>query len=218
MKRIFLLFAIACFSINVQAQIDRSTGKSTPIKGFGKSLETSDSSLLDFPRNHSLSKKNGLFKHTRKLVDPSEKEEKPLKMTTDNGLMKFETKFNPSYLNDNEIREEHGNDAYLGDYKTGGASVDLMFRDHEFVDGDKVRILVNDKVVHNSITLTGRLQGILITLETGFNKIEIVALNQGTSGPNTAEFKLYDDQGKLLTSNYWHLLTGTKGTMIVVKN
>lgn len=218
MKKL-LLFAVVCFTIHAQAQIDRSMGRSTPIKGLDRSsMKTPDSSLLDFPRNHSLSKKNGLFRNTRKLADPSEKKEKPLKMTTDNGLLKFKTEFNPSYLNDREAREEYAEDAYLGDYKTGGSSVDIMFRDHEFVDGDKVRILVNNKVVHNSITLTGRLKGILIKLEAGFNQIDIVALNQGSSGPNTAEFRLYDDQGKLLTSNTWNLLTGAKGTMIVVKN
>jgi hypothetical protein len=43
------------------------------------------------------------------------------------------------------------------------------------------------------------------------------ALNQGTSGPNTAAFSVYDDSGNLITSNEWNLTTGIKATIVVVK-
>jgi hypothetical protein len=33
-----------------------------------------------------------------------------------------------------------------------------------------------------------------------FNKIDFEALNQGSSGPNTAEFKVYDDKGSLISA------------------
>ena len=51
----------------------------------------------------------------------------------------------------------------------------------------------------------------------GFNKIDFVALNQGESGPNTAEVRVYDDDGNVMMSNLWNLATGSKATFIVVK-
>ena len=54
-------------------------------------------------------------------------------------------------------------------------------------------------------------------LVQGKNTVEIEALNQGESGPNTAEFIVYDDQGKIISSKEWNLLTGVKA-IIVFKN
>ena len=139
-------------------------------------------------------------------------------MTADNGLLEYKTEFKPKYLKDKETREEFKEDSYLGDFKTGGKYVDIIFRDHEFVDGDKVRVFLNDSVIQNSVTLTGNFRGIVIPLKKGFNRIDFVALNQGSSGPNTAEFQVFDDQGTKLSQNIWNLATGAKGTLIVVKD
>ena len=64
---------------------------------------------------------------------------------------------------------------------------------------------------------TERFKSIAIDLVMGFNKIDFVALNQGASGPNTAEVMVFDDNGKLVGSNRWNLATGVKATYIVVK-
>ena len=56
-----------------------------------------------------------------------------------------------------------------------------------------------------------------VELAKGFNKIDFVALNQGSAGPNTAEVRVYDDQGRLMMANLWNLATGSKATFIVVK-
>ena len=52
----------------------------------------------------------------------------------------------------------------------------------------------------------------------GFNIIDFVALNQGSSGPNTAEVRVYDDAGNLVGNNRWNLATGVKATYIIYKN
>ena len=75
----------------------------------------------------------------------------------------------------------------------------------------------NDKVVINQITLESDFKEIFIELQPGFNKIEFEALNQGESGPNTAQFVVVDDRGVLVTSNKWNLTTGVKAKIIVVK-
>ena len=106
---------------------------------------------------------------------------------------------------------------YLGDIKSNGKFVGIVCRDHEYVDGDRVRILLNDKVVEPNVFLTGSFKGINLDLQKGFNRIDFEALNQGTSGPNTAQVNVYDDEGKMIHSNMWNLSTGSKATIIIIK-
>ena len=77
--------------------------------------------------------------------------------------------------------------------------------------------MVNDKEVVPRVLLMERFRSISIDLVMGFNKIDFVALNQGTSGPNTAEVRVFDDEGKLVGANRWNLATCVKATYIIVK-
>ncbi|MEM9687151.1 MAG: hypothetical protein AAF934_09560 [Bacteroidota bacterium] len=118
---------------------------------------------------------------------------------------------------DKKVEEAYKSDQYLGDFKSNAKFVKVFCRDHEYVDGDRVKVYVNDKVIQPDIMLEERFYGFAITLEKGFNKVDFEALNQGSSGPNTAEFKVYDDQGRLVSANQWNLTTGVKATLIIVK-
>ncbi len=113
--------------------------------------------------------------------------------------------------------DKHFGDMYLGDVKTGGKFVGIVCRDHEYVDGDRVKIYANGNVVDPNILLTGSFKGINLNLEKGFNRLDFEALNQGSSGPNTAQVDVYDDKGQLIYSNKWLLSTGSKASLIVVK-
>ena len=108
-------------------------------------------------------------------------------------------------------------DQYLGDFKSNAPFVQVIFRDHEVADGDRVRILYNDREVEANVLLQERFKRLNIDLIPGFNKIEFIALNQGESGPNTAEIRVYDNAGGLIMANQWNLATGNKATLIVVK-
>lgn len=108
-------------------------------------------------------------------------------------------------------------DQYLGDFRNNGRFVQIAIRDHESPDGDLIRIMLNDKEVVPRILLQERFKSISIDLVMGFNKIDFVALNQGESGPNTAEVRVFDDKGNLVGANKWNLATGVKATYIVVK-
>jgi antitoxin component YwqK of YwqJK toxin-antitoxin module len=122
-------------------------------------------------------------------------------------------------LNRKEGSEIDGSksDRFLGDFRNSGKFVRIVCRDFGEVDGDRVRVYNNDKVVRVEIELTSNFQEVNVDLQPGFNKIDFQALNMGTSGPNTAEFRMYDDNGKLITSNMWNLTTGIKATLIVTK-
>ncbi|CAM4047945.1 hypothetical protein FLSI110296_10900 [Flavobacterium sinopsychrotolerans] len=105
----------------------------------------------------------------------------------------------------------------LGNFQTGSVTAKIMYRDAAYVDGDKIRVYLNDKVIEYQVNLDSDFKGFEIVLEKGFNKIDFEALNQGSSGPNTAEFKVYDDKGGLISASQWNLGTGFKATIILVK-
>lgn len=123
-----------------------------------------------------------------------------------------------NHTKDAGLKPEYYNDQFFGDFKSGSKFVRFLYRDHEFVDGDRVSVAVNDTIIHPNIHLAGDFQGFYIDLKKGFNKIDITALNQGTSGPNTAQFVMYDDNRQVISSNTWNLATGVKATVIIVKD
>ena len=112
---------------------------------------------------------------------------------------------------------EHFGDQYLGDFKTTAKFVGIVARDHEYVDGDRIKIYVNGEVAEYNLLLSGSFKGINLDLVQGFNRIEFEALNQGSSGPNTAQVVVTDDKGVVIHNNRWNLSTGSKASLIIVK-
>jgi len=109
-------------------------------------------------------------------------------------------------------------DQDLGSFRTNSKSVNVICRDFQYPDGDRVTILVNNIPIVVNIELRQSYQKFNIPLEIGINKIAFKALNQGTSGPNTAAFKVFNDAGMLLSSNEWNLATGAKATIVIAKD
>jgi hypothetical protein len=118
---------------------------------------------------------------------------------------------------DNEDQIVYRRNQDLGNFKTKSLKARLRFRDYGEVDGDEIRILLNDKTIATGITLEGQFQELEITLVDGFNKVDFEALNQGALGPNTAEFQVYDDKGTVISASQWNLGTGFKATIIITK-
>jgi len=118
---------------------------------------------------------------------------------------------------DGEVTQEFRRNQNLGDFKTKSLFVKILCRDNQFVDGDRVRIYINDLIIQENVLLEGFYQTFEITLKNGFNKIDIEAINQGSSGPNTAEFQVFDDKGASISANQWNLSTGFKATIVIVK-
>ncbi len=105
----------------------------------------------------------------------------------------------------------------LGRIETSTKRIRIECRDHSYVDGDRVRLYVNEKIIRSNIVLKGGYYVIDIDLKEGFNRVDIEALNQGTSGPNTAEFNVFDENGNLLAAKEWNILTGYIATLVVNK-
>lgn len=221
MMKNFILIFCSLISFLSQAQIDNPTA---PVKAPGELMApktgSESNSYLKTSGNHSLSSKKGIFSNSSEPVKLGEKEEKSFSMRTDdNGLMTFKGKdFTPkAFTKDKEAMEEFRRDQYLGDFKTTGVFVELYCRDHEYVDGDRVEISINGVVINANTSLGSTFTPIMVRLDEGLNNIEFKALNQGTSGPNTAELRVYDDQGKEMVRKEWNLLTGATANLVVVK-
>ncbi|WP_396194074.1 hypothetical protein [Flavobacterium sp.] len=119
---------------------------------------------------------------------------------------------------DGEILERFKSDSFLGQFKTGTKIISIACRDHEAPDGDVVRIWLNDRIVVDGVLLDLDYKEIFLDLNEGINKIEIEAMNQGASGPNTAQFVIYDEKKGMITSNKWNLTTGVRAKLIILKN
>jgi hypothetical protein len=117
---------------------------------------------------------------------------------------------------ENSYKGSSGN-KMLGEIKTKSKYVKIVYRDHEYPDGDIVRVLHNNRTSMDNLWLTSEFRDFNIALITGFNMIDFQALNQGDSGPNTAEFHVIDDKGNLIFSNKWLLSTGAKASVMIVR-
>lgn len=150
---------------------------------------------------------------------PLEANKKPFSMTPDEEFVDankpFLDKLNKKVQNEDlaVIRRNIN----MGSIKTNSEKVFIQYRDAMAVDGDMIKIYANQTIVRSTASLSGSFQGFSLNLLKGFNTIEFEALNQGLSGPNTAEMEIVDDNGAVLFRGGWDLATGFKASVIVFK-
>lgn len=106
---------------------------------------------------------------------------------------------------------------FIGEIESRTKTVTIVCRDHGDEDGDRVQIRNNKEIIKSNLYLTNAKKTIVVNLNFGMNRLDFKALNQGTAGPNTAEFDIYDDKGKRISTKKWNLLTGFTGTLLIVK-
>jgi hypothetical protein len=219
MKLYYGFFFILFFSANSFAQ----EGSSIPSTGIPR-VDMNIPKTSNATPQYSISKPFEItrFKKPSKIYDAPQLE-KP------NQFNSAISDFNPGKMYADKLNkssrtgEENGDsklyrrNMFLGDFKTKADVVGIFYRDFGLVDGDLIRVLVNDKIVIYEIYLGGNFNQLDLKLEKGINKIDFEALNQGTSGPNTAEFKIFDEKATLISENQWNLGTGFKATVIIMK-
>ena len=108
-------------------------------------------------------------------------------------------------------------DQYLGGFSTTSKSIVIVCWDFQYPDGDTVTIYINDQPVIQNVVLTNEYQQFRLPLVEGLNVISFKALNQGFSGPNTAAFKIFDENAYEISSNEWNLATGAKATLSIAR-
>ena len=212
-----IIFLVSIYRLSAQFDNNSSNKDNLKIKGINlkNSQEIKETNSIELIGN-------------RGFKDAFEKEKEKLKRTQE------ENKFNnKGIITKAKLSEERFLKAFkkingqyiypridqdLGSFRTNSKSVNVICRDFQYQDGDRVTILVNNIPIVVNIELRQSYQKFNIPLEIGINKIAFKALNQGTSGPNTAAFKVFNDAGMLLSSNEWNLATGAKATIVIAKD
>jgi hypothetical protein len=210
----------------LSAQVDSNSSTSTSIPAI-KNEDSGNSSLNIKPLDNK-----GISNPSNRINGMSVPKTSELEGTNESFSMFGKEEFgNPGELYQKQVNEhlrytekeyevrENGSttNQYLGDFKTKVGKVNIIYRDHQYPDGDRVRVYVNDDIVQTNVLLQSSFSGFKLELVKGFNKIDFQALNQGQSGPNTAELQVLDEDGNVIAASRWNLATGVKATLIVVK-
>ena len=179
------------------------------------------STLYINPQENEYLQKDFLKKDPIDITNPNLNKDSKINMENQEKFLDpgdyYLSKLGGKSLEGNKDPSKYKSNQYMGDYRIKGGKARIIFRDHEYPDGDRVRILHNDQVIQPNVLLVERFKGLSVSLVDGFNKIDFVALNQGESGPNTAEVRVYDESGNMTASNQWNLATGVRATYILVK-
>ncbi|MEC4048876.1 hypothetical protein OX284_005520 [Flavobacterium sp. SUN046] len=215
-----LILLLSITNCMAQFESPRKTIKISPMKsdnGPTNKVPSAPASAPIIKYESTINKENNPFKGISIL--PKKENDKSVfyKEPIRNPSEIFTDKMNHK-KGDGEILEKYKSDSFLGQFTVGTRIIKIACRDHEFPDGDRVRIWLNDEVAVMNITLDTDYKEVLLDLNEGINKIEIEALNQGDSGPNTAQFTIVDEKGRLITNNKWNLTTGVKAKIVILKD
>jgi len=223
------LFLIACISEQLYSQNDSSIKSDTSvianlffdgqkvIKPINLTLidPSQGNSILNFKSNQFLI---GFKPNAQNYFDPFNTHKKtgnfmssPKKIDSDILVKKH---FNGKDMSNVKLTSDYS----LGTLYSTSKSMRLEVRDHSLVDGDRIKVYINEQMVNSNIMLSGLSRIININLIKGYNRIDIEAINEGYSGPNTAELRVFDENGYLISSQEWNILTGQRATLGVVRN
>jgi hypothetical protein len=206
---IFSFLFISMLSLNAQ---EDEIGKKKTIKINAKIKTIKASTLLDINATNGFKNayKNTQYKY-KKIA-----EENALR---DKGVITQEMQKNQLF----KKNMERGNlkipmiDRDLGAFRTTSKNIHIKSSDFGTVDGDIVSIYKNGKLIVNRYVLTGRIKNFKIPLTKGFNKIEIIAIDEGRLRPNTGDFVIYDDLKQTFISDLWYLAKGAKVYAMIIR-
>lgn len=124
----------------------------------------------------------------------------------------------------NDIKEEmslgtvgSSVDQHFGEFRTKSKFIYVQYRDYGQQDGDLIRIFVNNQMINPRVLLTTNFNGFVLDLQEGRNVIDFLALNEGYALPNTAHFRILDENKKVIASDMWALSTDVKATIVIIK-
>ena len=185
-----------------------SFAQETAIKSLKiKSLDTNSVNKETFNLNRispiGLTKKNPkkFFDYNLDFDITSNKKEVDIMGKTD--LVTPTWKIRQTFNEGNVNKSKFSKDFYLGDLETESDYIIIKCRDHEYVDGDRIRLMINGAVLHPNILLSSVFYVVDVDLDDGYNNIDFIALNEGESSPNTAQLIVMDEFGKQLSNKKW---------------
>lgn len=212
MRQLFILFLLMLIAFHGKAQFDNG---SLPVKIPPANLPKmpvitpeKKPSLFDIkPKDEVLPNpwdkpKEREFNKQNDFLDPADRYTKKM-----NNSLKGEGNGDYKIFRRNQ---------YFGDFKTDSDAIEVAVRDPQAIDGDYIKITQDGKTIYERIFLDANFKILSIPLHQGLNRIEFIALNEGSSFPNTGAF-LIRDKGKGIYQEEWNLSTGFNASFIIVK-
>ncbi len=184
-----------------------------------KSLDTNNIDDNSFSLN-KLSPKGLTSKPTKQYFTyeiNSESNNNDIDLSKQSNLVKPMWKIRQDFSEGKNKNLDSNRDSFLGNIETRSNYVMIKCRDHEYVDGDRIRLMLNGSVIHPNIILNSSYYSVDIDLEDGYNNIDFIALNEGRSSPNTAQLVVLDQFGNEISNKSWLLSTGYKAKLVIFK-
>ncbi|PHR71592.1 MAG: hypothetical protein COA67_06140 [Lutibacter sp.] len=215
-SRLIKITFFSCFllsSATLFAQLDNTDGKSHSIN-IPPEIEVEKHEFNDPRTSNEASKEDAIKEVLKKQLEDEKK-----------NIPRHDGIITPEELHKHKVAKQQGEikkeytkiDKYLGGFVSKSKNITIVCRDFQYPDGDEVTIYLNDVPVIKSLVLTGTFQQFTLPLSEGLNVISFKALNQGSSGPNTAGFMIFDDNAEVISANEWLLATGAKATLSIAK-
>jgi hypothetical protein len=126
---------------------------------FSSSNSKSKNSLLNLKKKENPFLKKLENKNKKNFFPDAKVEEKrPERFINSNEfyLSRLNKKESESNKNSNQFKV----DMFLGEIRNDGEYVNIVLRDHEYPDGDLIKVQVNDAVVMPAILLTEKAKGL----------------------------------------------------------
>ena len=206
-----------CFVYAAMAQVNDSQ-KGIKIDPVDSTMQVELKLSFKLSPVKGLTNKNIRYTLSYKSLPESNKKKYTVDITQKSSLVDKEWTIKQRFSEDRQDLSEFEKDYYLGDLRTTSKTIVIKCRDHEYVDGDRIKLTVNDVVIHPNIRLYGDFYTIDVDLKEGYNTINFIALNEGESSPNTAQLMVLDPDGNTLASNRWLIRTGYKATLVIIKD
>ena len=215
MQQYKLLFIFLFLFVNSIAQ--ETAIKSLKIKSLDTNNINKESFNLNRIKSIGLTNKEqkSFFDYNLDFDINSSKQEIDITNKTD--LVTPTWKIRQTFSEGGVNKSKFSKDFYLGDLETNSEYIIIKCRDHEYVDGDRIRLMINGSVIHPNISLSSMFYVVDVDLDDGYNNIDFIALNEGESSPNTAQLIVLDEFGKQLSNKKWLISTGYKAKLVVFK-
>lgn len=234
----FLLFIMMCFAFSSYAQSEFGSTKFTPIAPLNTNKVAPKKVTPAAATEAPLIKAPDLFKKPDVVLPSSSKyhigeETKSFSMEQTNDFVnpgdRVRDKMNESVsrsLISNGLKEDDSyiskKDVDFGVIRTKSDFLIVKIRDYGAIDGDLIQAnSIHDyhtTILAHSLMLGASFDDIRVNLKDGLNYLELIALNRGRLGGNTGNFEIYDQQGKLLITNYWdNIDKGVKSKFTFIK-
>lgn len=213
--RHFLLILTCCLSSVTFAQLDGSLGgdkegSSTLGKISAPATEVKKPKSLDFKNNDGFKKAyDKQQKEYKKKLAEKKLENKGIITPALRRKMTLQKKAEQYNIGIPVIDKD------LGVFRTNSKKLIVSSFDFGTFDGDVISISINGKIIINRFTLTNQRKDFTIPLNEGFNRLEIIAEDEGKFRPNTGAFKVIDDSNRIVIEDLWYLAKGAKVIAIV---